>query len=186
MTVTGRNDDVSILLPVDDAVGVVDTPTPPSAQISLQRLGLADALIGVPLNVFYEGVDSLQQLFVPASAKTIIFHASSSQAASSVHLDQRDTNFAKIVKAVVIESPISAQTSSMLRLRSGSIRKFTLTAFAILMQDALNSIILDNDKCNDLSLQNMYQYYRRLTSQKNDLYLNILCGDVCLTHKREI
>ena len=56
MTVTGRNDDVSILLPVDDAVGVVDTPTPPSAQISLQRLGLADALIGVPLNVFYEGV----------------------------------------------------------------------------------------------------------------------------------
>ena len=31
----------------------------------------------------------------------------------------RDTFFAKIVKAVVIESPISAQTSSMLRLRSG-------------------------------------------------------------------
>ena len=73
MTVTGRNDDVSILLPVDDAVGVVDTPTPPSAQISLQRLGLADALIGVPLNVFYEGVDSLQQLFVPRLPKTIIF-----------------------------------------------------------------------------------------------------------------
>jgi len=72
MTVTGRNDDVSILLPVDDAVGVVDTPTPPSAQISLQRLGLADALIGVSLNVFYEGVDSLQQLFVPRLPKTII------------------------------------------------------------------------------------------------------------------
>ena len=73
MTVTGRNNDVSILLPVDDAVSVVDTPTPPSAQISLQRLGLADALIGVPLNVFYEGVDSLQQLFVPRLPKTIIF-----------------------------------------------------------------------------------------------------------------
>ena len=43
----------------------------------------------------------------------------------------RETFFAKIVKAVVMESPISAQTSSMLRFRSGSIRKFTLTAFAI-------------------------------------------------------
>lgn len=52
----------------------------------------------------------------------------------------------KIVKAVVIESPISAQTSSMLRLRSGSIRKFTLTAFAILMRLLCNSIIFI---CND-------------------------------------
>ena len=72
MTVTGRNDDVSILFAVDDAVSVVDTPTPPSAQISLQGLGLSDALIGVTLNVFYEGVDSLQQLFIPRLPKTII------------------------------------------------------------------------------------------------------------------
>lgn len=48
---------------------------------------------------------------------------------------------AKIVNAVVIESPISAQTSSMLRFRSGSIRKFTLTAFAILIRLLLDSII---------------------------------------------
>ena len=70
--------------------------------------------------------------------------------------------FAKIVKAVVIESPISAQTSSMLRLRSGSIRKFTLTAFAILMRLLYNSIIfICNDKCKSCHCI-MLRNYRRL------------------------
>lgn len=68
----------------------------------------------------------------------------------------------KIVKAVVIESPISAQTSSMLRLRSGSIRKFTLTAFAILMRLLCNSIIfICNDKCKSCHCI-MLRNYRRL------------------------
>lgn len=58
--------------------------------------------------------------------------------------------FRKIVKAVVMESPISAQTSSMLRFRSGSIRKFTLTAFAILIHLFLDSIIcVCNEKCKN-------------------------------------
>ena len=72
MTVTGRNDDVSILLPVDDAVSVVDTAAPPAAQIALQRLGLAEALVSVPLDVLQERIDALQQLFIPRLPKTII------------------------------------------------------------------------------------------------------------------
>ena len=43
-----------------------------------------------------------------------------------------------------------AQTSSMLRFRSGSIRKFTLTAFAILIHLFLDSIIcVCNEKCKN-------------------------------------
>ena len=60
----------------------------------------------------------------------------------------RETFFAKIVKAVVMERPISAQTSSILRFRSGSIRKFTLTAFAMYLSLLLKPIIcMCNEKC---------------------------------------
>ena len=53
MSETGCNDDIAILFFVDDAMGVVDSPTPPSAQITSQRLGFSDALIGVSLDVLY-------------------------------------------------------------------------------------------------------------------------------------
>ena len=51
MSETGCNDDIAILFFVDDTMGVVDSPTPPSAQITFQRLGFSDALIGVSLDV---------------------------------------------------------------------------------------------------------------------------------------
>ena len=51
MSETGCNDDIAILFFVDDAMGVVDSPTLPPAQITFQRLGFSDALIGVSLDV---------------------------------------------------------------------------------------------------------------------------------------
>ena len=49
--VTGRNDDVTILLFINDAVSTINATAPPSAQIALERFRFSNAIVGVPLNV---------------------------------------------------------------------------------------------------------------------------------------
>lgn len=64
VTLAGHHIDDTIFLIIDNAVGVVDSPAPYSAQIPFQRLWLPDSLKGVSPDFLQQRVDSLQGLFV--------------------------------------------------------------------------------------------------------------------------
>ena len=58
---------------IDDAVVVVDPPTPPAGQVVFQGLRLADALVSVAINVLQEAVDPLKRLAVlPLPVKVVL------------------------------------------------------------------------------------------------------------------
>lgn len=58
------NDEDAIVYSEDESVRFVDSDAPPSREITLERLGLADARIAVAINALNERVDSLERLAV--------------------------------------------------------------------------------------------------------------------------
>jgi hypothetical protein len=49
---------------IDESIGAIDTPTPISCVISFQRLGLANAIVTIAVNVLEKLVDTLTDFFV--------------------------------------------------------------------------------------------------------------------------
>ena len=64
MSHTGVDDEHAIVYLEDKSVRLVDPHTPPTAEFTFERLGLANAIITIPVNALDELIDTPERLTI--------------------------------------------------------------------------------------------------------------------------